>query len=224
MGRIILPQYTPRYVPNGEELAIITTSKGTVTVKLDGKNAPITTGNFIELSRRGFYDNLKFHAYRADSAILGGCPITRTLGPAQVDDAVRGGIHGIHPGRGDAQYVIKDEYHNKPDNHHRLGSLVFAHKSEPDSGSCQFYFSLAEQPEQDDKFVVFGQTVEGLDTVESLRVGDVILDIEIKGADEAALEEAVSHDTPRPERTATDVYHDITAKRKAAKATAEQLR
>ena len=49
-----------------------------------------------------------------------------------------------------------------------------AHKSEPNSGSCQFYFSLSEQPEFDEKFTVFGQVIEGIDTVQELGVGDAI--------------------------------------------------
>lgn len=211
MPRVVLPLYTPLYQPNGKEVAVITTTKGVITVALDGTNAPLTVGNFIELARRGFYDNLKFHAYRKGSAILGGCPITRTLGPAQVDAAARGVLHGIHPGRGDASYTIKDEYQGKANNKHELGSIVFAHKSEPDSGSCQFYFSLGEQPEHDDKFTVFGKTIGGLDVVEALWVGDAILSIAIENADEAALAEAVSHEPPKPVRTPTDVFNEIKA-------------
>lgn len=214
MGRIVLPLYTPRYIPNGEEVAVITTSKGVIKVTLDGRNAPITVGNFIELSRRGFYENLKFHAHKAGSAVLGGCPITRDLGPAQVDAAARGILHGIHPGRGDASYTIKDEYADKPNNRHELGSIVFAHKSEPDSGSCQFYFSLAEQPEYDNQFVVFGKAFEGLEVIQSLWVGDAILEIRIENADEEALAEAVACEPPRPERTAADVFREIQTQKK----------
>lgn len=215
MGRVILPLYTPRYTPNGNEVAVITTTKGVITASLDGKNAPHTVGNFIELSRRGFYEELKFHARREGSAILGGCPITRTLGPAQVEAAVRGAVHGIHPGRGDASYTIKDEYEGKANNHHELGSLVFAHKSEPNSGSCQFYFSLGEQPQYDDQFVVFGKVIEGLDVMESLWIGDAIEKIEILNADEDALAEAVSHEPPKPEKTARDVFKEIQERRAA---------
>lgn len=192
MGRVILPLYTPHYIPNGSETAIIETTKGTIKVALDGKNAPITVGNFIELSKQGFYDSLKFHAHKPGSVILGGCPTTRNLGPAQVHAAARKIIRGIHPGTGDAGYVIKDEYEGKANNSHDLGSIVFAHKSEPDSGSCQFYFSLADQPEFDDKFTVFGKTIEGLDVIESLKIGDAITHITIKNADDEALTEAIS--------------------------------
>ena len=82
MGRIVLPVYTPYYIPNGNEVAVIETSRGTIRVQLAGKDAPVTAGNFIELAARGFYDKLKFHAHKPGSVVLGGCPTTRTLGPA----------------------------------------------------------------------------------------------------------------------------------------------
>ena len=42
-------------------LATITTNKGTITLRLDPKLAPITVNNFVFLARNKFYDGLKFH-------------------------------------------------------------------------------------------------------------------------------------------------------------------
>lgn len=220
MGRITLPAYTPYYTPNGNEMAVIETSRGTIRVRLTGQDAPLTVGNFCELVARGFYDNLKFHAHKPGSVVLGGCPTTRTLGPAQVDAAARGVIRGIHPGTGDARYTIADEWEANLHNKHVLGSLCMAHKSEPNSGSCQFYFSLSEQPEFDEKFTVFGQTTEGLDVVEKLTIGDVIKSITIEGADEAALAEAIKQEPPRP-KSAKEVLEDIERARAERAAAAE---
>ncbi len=198
MKRQLLPIYTPRYIPNGKEMAVISTSKGFIRVKLDGKYAPITSGNFIELARRSFYDMLKFHAYKADSMIIGGCPYTRNLTPVQVEHAVDGKIGGINPGTGDARYAIKDEFVGKKYNHLKLGSICMYNNQKPQTGSCQFFFSLGVQPKLDDKYTVFGRVTDGIETVLSLRVGDVILGIEIKGADEVMLTNAVSCPTPTP--------------------------
>ncbi len=217
MGRIVLPLYTPQYVPNGIEEAVFETVRGTIRVRLAGKDAPVTVGNFIELAARGFYNNLKFHACKPGSVVLGGCPTTRTLGPAQVDAAARGVIRGIHPGTGDARYTIVDEREANPHNKHVLGSLCLAHKSEPNSGSCQFYFSLSEQPEFDDKFTVFGQTVEGLDVVQQLGIGDAVKSITIEGADEEALAQAIAHETPRP-KSAKEAMEELERQRAAREA------
>lgn len=80
--------------------------------------------------------------------------------------AAQGAIRGMHPGTGDARYTIIDEWEGNPRNRHVLGSLCMAHKSAPNSGSCQFYFSLGDQPEFDDKYTVFGQVTEGLEVIE----------------------------------------------------------
>ena len=184
MGRIELEIYTPGYVPNGREVAVIDTARGTVRAELFGREVPVTVGNFIELAAKGFYDNLKFHAKKPGSVVLGGCPTTRTMGPAQVLAAAQG--------------AIIDEWEGNPRNRHVLGSLCMAHKSAPNSGSCQFYFSLGEQPEFDDKYTVFGQVIEGLEVIEQLAIGDAIRSIAIEGADEEALAAAIARETPRP--------------------------
>ena len=189
MARIELEIYTPGYKPNGREVAVIETSRGIVRAELFGCEAPVTVGNFIELAAKGFYDSLKFHAKKPGSVVLGGCPTTRTMGPAQVLAAAQGAIRGMHPGTGDARYTIIDEWEDNPRN---------AHRSAPNSGSCQFYFSLDEQPEFDDKYTVFGQATEGLEVIEQLAIGDAIKGIVIEGADEEALAAAIARETPRP--------------------------
>ena len=95
MARIELEIYTPGYKPNGREVAVIETSRGTVRAELFGCEAPVTVGNFIELAAKGFYDSLKFHAKKPGSVVLGGCPTTRTMGPAQVLAAAQGAIRGM---------------------------------------------------------------------------------------------------------------------------------
>ena len=220
MGRIELSIYAPRYVPTGNEVAVIETSKGAVRAELFGLETPVTVGNFVELAAKGFYDNLKFHARKEGSVVVGGCPVTRSMGPAQVLAAVKGVIRGMHPGTGDARYTIIDEWGSNPKNIHRLCSLCMAHKSAPNSGSCQFYFSLGEQPEYDDRYTVFGQVVEGIDVVERLAIGDAVKGIAIEGADEEALASAIAQETPRPPspREAMAELERQRAEREAAKA------
>ena len=106
MAQIIKPLYTPRYVPSGEEMAVIDTNKGTIRVQLKGSDAPATVGNFVELACKGFYDGLNFHGRKEGDVVVGGCPITRALRPQQVRMAVREQLRGIHPGVGDPGYVI----------------------------------------------------------------------------------------------------------------------
>ena len=164
--------YTPKYQPNGNEVAVIKTSKGDIRVELAGNDAPIHVGNFVELAQKGFYDNLKFHRYVPGFVIQGGCPNTRELDSEQVKAAE--GNPFARLGTGGPGYTIHEEYTTNP--------LAMARSQDPNSAGSQFYLCLGAQPFLDSGYTVFGQTVEGLDVVGQLRVGDVIETIEIENA------------------------------------------
>jgi len=173
--------YTPVYQPNGDEVAVMTTSKGVIRVKLAGKDAPIHVGNFVELAQKGFYDGLKFHRYEPDFVIQGGCPHTRDLTPEQV---VAGNTFPP-PGTGNPGYSIKGEWTVNPHNKHLDGTLAMARSQHPDSAGSQFYFCLGPQGFLDANYTVFGDAVDqaSLDVIHSLRKGDAILSVEIENAD-----------------------------------------
>ena len=211
MGQILKPLYTPRYVPSGDEVAAIETDKGTIRVELFGKEAPLTVGNFVELAQKGFYDELNFYGRRDGDVVVGGCPITRPLRPQQVRMAVREQLRGIHPGMGDAGYVIADEWVGNPRNHHVEGSVSLAHKKSLDSGSCQFFFSLADHPEYDDRFTVFGQVVDGLEVMHRLRIGDLIERVRIEGAHDLPADVAAADD--ENVRKATEVVEELLSRK-----------
>ena len=171
-----MAEYTPEYKPNGNEVANIVTSKGTIRVQLAGADAPIHVGNFVELADKGFYDGLKFHRYVPGFVIQGGCPNTRDASPADVA-AGRGRFGTGNPG-----YSIHEEYTTNPNNKHLNGTLAMARSQNPNSAGSQFYFCLGDQPFLDDGYTVFGQTIEGQDVIDSLRAGDVIESITIENA------------------------------------------
>lgn len=170
--------YTPEYKPNGNEVAIIKTSKGDIRVKLAGEDAPIHVGNFVELATSGFYDNIKFHRYVPDFVIQGGCPNTRDCTPEQVIQGAQSGMSNF--GTGGPGYSIKEEYTTNPNNIHKDATLAMARSQNPNSAGSQFYFCLGPQPMLDSGYTVFGDTIDGKDVIASLRVGDVIETIEIE--------------------------------------------
>ena len=177
-----MAQYTPEYQPTGDEVAVITTSKGTIRVQLAGKDAPIQVGNFVELARKGFYDDLKFHRFVPGFVIQGGCPNTRGLSTEDVIAKAKNPMAGL--GTGGPGYSIKEEYTTNPNNEHNDGTLAMARSQDPNSAGSQFYFCLGAQPMLDSGYTVFGDTIEGLDVIGELRVGDVIERIEIENAAE----------------------------------------
>ena len=150
-------------------------------MQLAGNDAPIHVGNFVELARKGFYDNLKFHRYVPNFVIQGGCPPTRAtsipirllpLPATRLPDWAR------------AVPAIPSSRNTPPTpNSHEDGALAMARSMNPDSAGSQFYLCLGPQHNLDSGYTVFGQTIEGKDVISELRVGDVIETIEIENAD-----------------------------------------
>ena len=164
MGLFSSDLYTPEYKPTGDEIAVFTTNKGTIRVQLAGKDAPIHVGNFVELAQKGFYDGLTFHRYVPNFVIQGGDP--------------KGN------GTGGPGYRIKEEFTSNPRNSHDDGALAMARSSDLNSAGSQFYFCLGAQHFLDPNYTVFGQTLEGFDTIAALRQGDTIESIVIENAAE----------------------------------------
>ncbi|MDR1013944.1 MAG: peptidylprolyl isomerase [Coriobacteriales bacterium] len=173
--------YTPQYQPNGDEVAVIETGKGTIRVKLAGKDAPIHVANFVELARKGFYDGLKFHRHEPNFVIQGGCPNTRELTCEQV----RAGGTYPPPGTGGPGYQIKGEWTVNPHNTHKDGTLAMARSQQPDSAGSQFYFCLGTQSFLDGNYTVFGDPVDdaSVAVIHSLEKGDEIRSIAIENGD-----------------------------------------
>lgn len=175
-----MAMYTPEYQPNGNEIAVIDTSKGTIRVQLAGNDAPIHVGNFVELAQKGFYDGLKFHRYVPGFVIQGGCPNTRDFSSEEVAQRVALGRSNF--GTGGPGYSIKEEFTTNPNNVHEKYTLAMARSSDPDSAGSQFYFCLEPQPMLDSGYTVFGQTLEGGDVIDALRAGDEIKSVTIENA------------------------------------------
>ncbi|MFC0523091.1 peptidylprolyl isomerase [Pontibacillus salicampi] len=114
--------------------------------------APGTVANFEKLANSQFYDGLTFHRVIPEFVIQGGCPEGN--------------------GRGGPGYTIKCETEGNPHKHNR-GSLSMAHAGK-DTGGSQFFVVLEPQPHLDGRHTVFGQVTEGLDSIDRVRVGDVM--------------------------------------------------
>ena len=122
------------------------TNMGTIKIKLYTEKAPITTENFKKLVNKGFYDGVTFHRVIDGFMIQGGDP-TGT-------------------GRGGSDEVIKDEFH--PDlKHNKAGILSMAYTG-PNTGTSQFFITLAPQPHLDNRHAVFGEVIEGMDVVKKI--------------------------------------------------------
>jgi len=128
----------------------IRTARGTITVRLECPQAPLTCINFLQLAGQGFYDGLTFHRVVPDFVIQGGDP------------------HG--DGTGGPGYVIRDEINRLRYERGAVGMALAG----PDTGGSQFFITLAPQPHLDGGFTVFGRVVAGMEVVDQIRLEDRI--------------------------------------------------
>jgi len=155
--------YEPTYKCTGDEVAVITTSKGVIKFSFFCDDAPKHAAAFIELAEKGFYDGTTFHRVEPNFVIQGGDPFSRDGG-------------GM-PGTGGPGYNLGAEFNSRP---HLDGTVSMARAGHPDSAGSQFYICLGEQSFLNGQYTVFGQVTEGIDVVHSIARDDVMESVKIE--------------------------------------------
>lgn len=135
----------------------IDTTKGTIELELYAQSAPQTVNNFIFLTGQGFYNGLKFHRVINNFMVQGGDP-TGT-------------------GSGGPGYKFADEVRGNPLTH-ETGVISMANAG-PNTNGSQFFITHAPQPHLNGKHTVFGRVTSGMDVVNSIRQGDVMIDVSV---------------------------------------------
>ena len=140
------------------------TARGPIQVALHADKAPLTVANFVNLTRRKYYDGLNFHRVIADFMVQGGCP--------------------EGSGRGGPGYRFEDEV--GAGLVHKRGVLSMANAGPRTNGS-QFFITHVDTPWLDGKHTVFGTVLSGQDVVDAVKTGDRIERITLEGDVEAVL-------------------------------------
>lgn len=173
----------------GRATVEMTTTKGPITLVVDGYSAPVTAGNFVDLVQRGFYNGLEFIRAEESYVLQTGDP----AGPDQgfIDPAT--GKYRAVPleilvkGESTPTYGITLEqagrYRDEPVlPFSAYGAVAMARPEfETNGGSSQFFFFLFE-PELtpagrnllDGRYTVFGYVTEGKEVLEKLKEGDKV--------------------------------------------------
>lgn len=136
---------------------ILHTDKGDIEATLFASQTPITVANYLNLAKKDYYNDIKFHRVIANFMIQGGDPT---------------GTGGGGPG-----YKFGDEFvpglkHNKP------GIFSMANAG-PGTNGSQFFITHLPTPHLDGKHTVFGEVTKGQDVVNAIRQGDKIKSIEV---------------------------------------------
>jgi peptidyl-prolyl cis-trans isomerase B (cyclophilin B) len=79
-------------------------------------------------------------------------------------------------GTGTPGYSFADEFTE----HTRVAGALSMASSGPDTNGCQFFITYTPQHHLDGKHTVFGQVVEGMDVLEEIEPGDIMIGITIE--------------------------------------------
>jgi peptidyl-prolyl cis-trans isomerase B (cyclophilin B) len=164
---------------NGTATVVMTVNGNKqITIELDGNNAPISAGNFVDLVQRKFYDGLSFHRVVRQPqpfVVQGGDPKGNGSGgyiPAGSTTERRIPLE-IKP-KGASAPVYSKTMTDAPELPHKRGTIAMARSQSPDSASSQFYFTLADISFLDGNYAVFGRITKGLEIIDTIQQGDKI--------------------------------------------------
>lgn len=131
---------------------IMHTTMGDIKIQMHD-DMPITTGNFVELAKKGFYDGVIFHRVIDGFMIQGGDPTGTGMGG---------------PG-----YNIQDEFGTGHSN--IRGTIAMANTGRPNTGGSQFFINLVDNGylDWDNRSTpyahpVFGKVVKGMEVVDAI--------------------------------------------------------
>jgi len=135
-----------------------TTNLGSFTLELEPKAAPKTVANFLNYVHKGFYKGTTFHRVIPTFMIQGG-----------------GFTADLKKKAGDQPVVNEAKAAMEAGLHNTRGTVAMARTNDPHSASSQFFINVKDNsvsldPKPNDwGYCVFGQVVEGLETVDKIK-------------------------------------------------------
>ena len=132
----------------------VVTVRGTLRIRLELSDAPISSREVWELAESGFYDGLTIHRVVPNFVVQGGDP--------------RG------DGWGGPGFVLPDEPSIRPFDSWRVGIAT----SGPHTGGCQLFVTMLPADRLTGHYTNLGEVVSGRDVLQRLRVGDRIVRVE----------------------------------------------
>jgi cyclophilin family peptidyl-prolyl cis-trans isomerase len=139
----------------GNPVAVISTTKGDITVELFKDKAPVSVDNFLQYAREGFYAGTVFHRIERGFVVQGGGYTDALVEKPTRDPILNEATNGLRNLR---------------------GTLGMARRAQLRSATSQFYFNVANNGQLDHRgytpsefgYAVFGRVLSGMEVVDEI--------------------------------------------------------
>jgi cyclophilin family peptidyl-prolyl cis-trans isomerase len=149
---------------------VVETAKGAFEIETFPNDAPKTVDHVVALVKRGFYDGQRVHRALPGFLVQWGDP--RSTDVAKDAEWGRGAEAGSGAPVGAAEMTKK-----RPNT---KGAVGMAHMGNPALADSQIYVTLADRPDLNGRYAVFGRVKSGEDVPARLARGDVIRRMYVK--------------------------------------------
>jgi cyclophilin family peptidyl-prolyl cis-trans isomerase len=192
LGGVMLSQMAALPLALAEKMgARLSTTKGPIVIEFYEKEAPKTTEHIKSLISSGFYNSpMLWHRVVPGFVIQTGDP-TGT-------------------GTGGANKTVPLEVDNEL-THVDAGIVGMARSAEPNSGSSQFYITLAPQHSLDAKYTVFGRVIQGMDVIHKINQQDAMISMDLINIEDMAVEK----EAPQQEHPFWGIFRPAKSKPKS---------
>ncbi len=137
-------------------MIVFKTNYGDITIELDFDKSPISSANFLEYAKSGFYDNTIFHRVIDNFMIQGGGFESGLLQKPNGNPIVNEADNGLT---------------------NAVGTLAMARTSDPHSATSQFFINVSNNTFLNHKnktsqgwgYAVFGKVSAGMDVVNKIK-------------------------------------------------------
>jgi cyclophilin family peptidyl-prolyl cis-trans isomerase len=149
---------------------VVETTKGTFAFETYPADAPKTVAHIVELVKNGFYDGQRVHRALPGFLVQWGDPRSRDLS--------RESEWGHGPEASSGHPIGASELRRK--RQHSRGAVAVAHQGIPALADSQIYVTLANRPDLNNRYTVFGHLIDGDDVPARLERGDLIRKMYVK--------------------------------------------
>ena len=162
-----LPLDAQQKSPGAGPIVVLETAKGIIEFETYPEEAPKTVQRILELIKRNFYNGQRFHRAEPKFVVQIGDPQSRNMQMVEW-----WGRAGFGKPIGAAEITKKRR--------HVRGAVAMGHTGDPAQADSHFYITLANRPDLDGRYTVFGKVLTGMTVADQIRKGDMLKKVSVR--------------------------------------------